>query len=224
MKRVLVTLAILALFPLLAGCDLLGFRKWEWQQKLVLEVETPRGTVTGGGVVKVTVGSTPEGMPFEGGGGMGSDVEGEASFVEVTPGRYLFALLSGGGEAQLARSVFFGDSGRNNTERNDWLQDFKGSAAVSRSNYPRFATFTDISDPTTVRRVDPDDLAASFGTGYALKSVMLEITDEPVTKGEVAEVLGWLGEYPEPGLCPPTGRTTNIPFCRRVHHGDFIRR
>jgi hypothetical protein len=191
MKRILATLAILALFPLLAGCDLLGFSEWEWHQKLVLEVVTPRAIVSGGSVVKVKVGSTPDWMPFEGGGGMGSKVEGEASFVEVAPGRYLFALLSGGGEAQLAHSVFFADPGMNNAERNDWLQDFKGSAAVPRNNDPRLVTFTDISDPKSVRRVDPDNLAASFGPGYRLRSVTLEITDEPVTNGEVEKVLPW---------------------------------
>jgi hypothetical protein len=57
-----------------------------------------------------------------------------------------------------------------------------------------------------------------------LAAITLEITQEPVTEGRVEGVLGWLGKYPEPGLCPSTGSTTDIPFCRRVHHGDFIRR
>ena len=47
-------------------------------------------------------------------------------------------------------------------------------------------------DPASVARVDPTDLAASFGPGYALSSITLAITDEPVTKGRVEAVLGWL--------------------------------
>ena len=42
---------------------------------------------------------------------------------------------------------------------------------------------------------DPDDLAAHFGPGYALSSITLAITDEPVTKGRVEAVLGWLEAY-----------------------------
>ena len=58
--------------------------------------------------------------------------------------------------------------------------------------YPLLVTFTDIADPKTVKRVDPDDLAATFGPGYRLASVTLEITDEAVTEGRVQSVLGWL--------------------------------
>jgi hypothetical protein len=89
---------------------------------------------------------------------------------------------------------------------------------------PVLVTFGDISDPTSVARVDPKDLEASFGPGVSLNSMTLEITDGPVTEGRVEAVLAWLGPYPEPGLGPATGGTTNIPFYRRVHMGDFIRR
>jgi hypothetical protein len=225
--RALATPLIIILFVTLLftfGRGLMGFSEWEWHQKLVLEVVTPRAVVSGGSVVKVKVGSTPDWMPFEGGGGMGGKVEGEASFVEVAPGRYLFALLSGGNEGRLAYSAFFPDPGMDNAERNDWLQDFKGSAAVSRSNDPRLVTFTDISDPTTVRRVDPDNLAATFGPGYRLRSVTLEITDEPVTEGEVERVLPWLGEYPEPPLVRSEDIFHPTHFGSSIKHGDFIRR
>ena len=40
--------------------------------------------------------------------------------------------------------------------------------------------------------VDPDDLVASFGEGYALREATIAITDGPVTSGEVERVLGWL--------------------------------
>jgi hypothetical protein len=50
-------------------------------------------------------------------------------------------------------------------------------------------TFSDISDPTSVALVDPDDLAASFGAGYALEAVTVEVTQEPVTEGVVEGVL-----------------------------------
>jgi len=43
-----------------------------------------------------------------------------------------------------------------------------------------------------VQQVDPDDLSATFGAGYALRAVTLEITTAPVTSGVVEGVLGWL--------------------------------
>jgi hypothetical protein len=43
------------------------------------------------------------------------------------------------------------------------------STELPREPYrPLLVTFADINDPASVQRVDPDDLAASFGPGYAL--------------------------------------------------------
>lgn len=62
------------------------------------------------------------------------------------------------------------------------------------------------------------------GPCHRLKTVTLEITREAVTERQIKGVLGWLEPYPEPALGPATGGTTDIPFYRRVHMGDFIRR
>lgn len=183
--------AVLTAAPL-SGCDFLGFKSWEWRQKLVLEVETPDGIVSGGSVVAVQAGTTPKWLPGEGAGGMGSTTEGEASFVEIAPGRYLFALL--GNERELALTTFFPASAPNTFERAEHLETLRATKELPRERYPLLVTFTDISDPTTVRRVDPDNLAAAFGPGVTLKRLTLTITDEPVTEGEVEKVLGWLAQ------------------------------
>ena len=80
----------------------------------------------------------------------------------------------------------------------------------------------DPDDPASVKRVDPDDLAASFGPGVSLRKITLTITDEPATDGKVRELLGWLSDYPEPALCKRQD-PLDPPFCRRVNHGDFHR-
>ena len=56
---------------------------------------------------------------------------------------------------------------------------------------PILVTFGDITDPTSVQRVDPTDLAASFGPSVDLKAVTLEITDEPVTMGQIERLPFW---------------------------------
>ena len=52
-------------------------------------------------------------------------------------------------------------------------------------------TFDDITDPGTLRLVDPADLAASFGPGVRLVSVTLAITAAPVTEGVIPGLAFW---------------------------------
>ncbi|WP_066268991.1 hypothetical protein [Blastomonas sp. CCH3-A3] len=59
---------------------------------------------------------------------------------------------------------------------------------------PMLVRFRDINDPTTVERVDPDALAASFGEGVKLRRVTVQLTDDPVTKG-IEKRLKWLDSY-----------------------------
>ena len=59
------------------------------------------------------------------------------------------------------------------------------------AGFPILVTFTDITKPESVKKVDPANLAASFGPGVKLKTVTLEITSAPVTEGTVETILGW---------------------------------
>jgi hypothetical protein len=126
-------------------------------------------------------------------------VLGEATVVEVAPGQYLFALL---GNGQLfpdaARDRFRGMS------RKEWLYEIpKQTEGVSLlpNHMPMLVTFADVADPTSVKLVDPTNLAATFGPGVALKAAWLEITDEPVTEGRMQAILVWMCEHiAEPNL------------------------
>jgi hypothetical protein len=130
-----------------------------WHQKLVLIIQTPSGEVSGSAVVEVN--GDMNQLP-----GSASEivykVRGEATVVEVLPGRYLFALLDGSDERfyWAARDRFPDQS------RAEWLPQIpKQTEAVSllTDQVPMLVTFDDITDPTTVREVDPDDLDAAFG-------------------------------------------------------------
>jgi hypothetical protein len=71
-------------------------------------------------------------------------------------------------------------------------------------------TFEDLTDPSSVLAVNPDDLSATFGDGISLKRITVELTDDPVTHG-IVQRLKWLpdvhgalvhvpmSEYPPPG-------------------------
>ncbi|MDH6269855.1 hypothetical protein M2360_005287 [Rhizobium sp. SG_E_25_P2] len=214
MKRLFAVLAI-SLLSALSGCA----KHLEWRQKISVMVQTPDGPKAASSVVSALMTNTlgmwvpPEGK------GVTYKITGEAAVLELAPGKYLFALLN----LPSAPSVFLPDA-----PREEAIAQIPSMIGQTRSlrpdQYPLLVTFADINDPASVRRVDPQNLAASFGAGYRLEAMTMTITDEPVTEGKVEAVLGWLGEYPEPKLSPATGRTTDIPFSRKVSHGDFIRR
>lgn len=64
-----------------------------WNQKLTIEVETPNGIVSGSSVGKVYK-ALNHNIPGRGTVGV-SSFAGEAAFVELAPGKYLFALING---------------------------------------------------------------------------------------------------------------------------------
>jgi hypothetical protein len=192
MKRILVIIAILILFPW--ACYRLIWPTYTWNQKLTLTVETPQGEVSGSGVVRVAWNDSPDLLPDA--PHWHSKVRGEATVVDLGDGKYLFALI--GGAERLGLRVFHERRLPQDTDGLgpiiEMIATQRGGVArpVPPETMPLLVTFTDIADPMTVARVDPDDLAASFGPGYSLKSVTLEITGEPVTKGDVEKVLHWL--------------------------------
>jgi len=193
-KRILL-LAVILLPLALLGCK----DRYHWRQKLTVTVETPSGAVSAASVSAVSWARHlirfPEGM------GWHYDLTGEAVVVEIAPGRYLFALLKGAGTTEYMGSVAAASiSAQEGRVIDDALFDevrdkrdrAAGVIAVPDYQYPMLVTFADIADPASVELVDPADLAASFGPGVRLKSVTLEVTDEPVTEGKVEAVLGWL--------------------------------
>ncbi len=209
--------ALLVVALALGGCG----KVYDWHQKLTVSVETPTGTVSGAAVVAVRI----ENLPTIGGKHIGNaidtDVTGEATVVEVAPGKYLFALLGGSDERA---SATFRDSSHEDADA-IWshIDSLRTSLPLPRAKWPLLVTFADITNPQTVRVVSPDDLAATFGPGFALKSIILEITDEPVTKGRVDAVLGWLKEIK--GRIKPTNKRyeKDLTAEEKLYSFDFER-
>lgn len=167
MRRVAFVLALFLLVPVLSACGEKG-AVHSWRQKLVLDVETPTGPKSGGSVVAVDVAwySGWE-MAMSNGTGVASYSKGEASFVEIAPGKYLFAL-SVYEPMQRTLHAFVDapeelrkeDGPKTITAR---LQSLRETRLVAPEDYPVLVTFDDIARPETVRRIDPDDLDATFG-------------------------------------------------------------
>ena len=183
---------LLCLFfaPLLVGWEFLGFASHSWHQKMTVEVEVGDQRYAGSSVVEMNVFGHPE-IPMVH-GVRNLKLKGEAIVVELPSHHYLFALLTY--NAFLARDVFKDliiEAVHAPGER--WagaLSRLRETRVIDPKQYPLLVTFTDITDPKTVQKVDPDNLAATFGPGVELKRITLEITDEPVTEGKVESLLG----------------------------------
>jgi hypothetical protein len=139
--------------------------------------------------------------------GVRSETRGEAVALEVLPGRWLFALLSGdddgkGNAGQLVYHAVRHGETHNPSDRNYEadMRDLRAQlrdtpAPIPPEAYPLLVTFDDISKPETVREVDPSNLAATFGEGVSLRGMTLEVTADRVSKGAVEGILPWICRY-----------------------------
>ncbi|MEL6877694.1 MAG: hypothetical protein AAGL68_06305 [Pseudomonadota bacterium] len=194
----------LALAALLLGaCDAgAADNPSDYRYRLTVEVETPQGLKAGSSVIEVKQrlvrpGSDPISIGVE------RRARGEAVTVDLPDGRTLFALLRSKDDSDWAaiimQSLAPDGVGEGYVEQLNNMLLIEGVQELPRmrppldeqSAYPMLVTFGDIDDPTSLERVDPDDLAATFGEGVSLKRITVQITDDPVTTG-IEERLGWI--------------------------------
>lgn len=191
MRRFLIAVlaCCVAVAVLVGGFFVFLAPSWSWRQKLTLTIETPESPKSASSVQKVTMNQQKLVNRVN------SWLSGEAVVLEVAPRRYMFVLL-GGLDTVAQYVVLDAETLKKPAEvRGPAIKKSVGkSGPMPRDHYPLFVTFDDMSDPASVRKVDPDDLAATFGEGYRTASLMLEITDEPVTNGRVEAVLGSLND------------------------------
>ena len=199
----------------------------DYRYRLTVEVETPEGLKTGSSVIEVKqrlvrAGSNPANIAVE------RRVRGEAVAVDLPGGRTLFALLRSDNNIEWPTYVMQTLAPHSESEtfaqQLDNMLLLEGEIVLprtfppvghleERSAYPMLVTFGDLDDPASVERVDPDDLAATFGEGVSLKRITVQVTDDPVTSG-IERRLGWLGNIREMNL-------SNEDFPEDFPVGDF---
>jgi hypothetical protein len=237
--RLLVRIALYcAIIVLLGFCTfrgLIGGSTTSWNQRLTVIVDTPAGEVRGSSVVKISNTETMGPLVLMEARGVRSKTRGEAVALEVLPGRWLFALLSGdddgkGNAGQLVYHAFRLGEGREIGTRSyrSNMHDLRAQprdtpAPIPPEAYPLLVTFDDITKPETVREVDPSNLAATFGEGVRLRGMTLEVTADKVTKDRLEKLLEWLGAYPEAPLLSKID-PQDYSFEAQLREGDFIRR
>jgi hypothetical protein len=181
-------------------------RSATYRYKLTLSLDTPDGAKTGFNVVEVdyrTISIPEQGEPHK--------TTGRALYVDLGPGRRpLIALLT-----HIRRA----DERPNDIH---WLEDdpirilarvcldvtaiyswidvaskfdaCKRPFPITTADLPDLVTFADVNNPKSVMLVDPNNLAGTLGPGVAWRSMTLQATDEPLTKG-IENHLLWLRHY-----------------------------
>ena len=172
---------------MLSGCGFFSER-WEWNQKLTVEVLVDGKLVSGSAVSHVMWQEANALDVYP------TDHTGEATIVDLGERGMLFALI-GEDTKYVAQYTLHEELGEDRADYERLLpkiEKFRGTSDVPTDHYPLLVTFGDINDPKTVEQVDPSNLEAAFGPGVSLKRITLEITDETVTEGSAERVLGWL--------------------------------
>lgn len=171
--------------------------------KLTVEIDTPEGVKTGSAVRDITIWRQPQLLPNI--PTILSDVKGEAVVVDLGQRGVVFGLLRGAGGAYDAHRFLEKALPPPRVNAREYVLYYKNldkaSRALTPEAYPAFVYFRDIKDPKTVEALliyrnvgqgwitsqvlDKDRFTEAFGEGVALKSVTIEMTREPVTKGVV---------------------------------------
>jgi len=208
-------LSIIMISLLLSSCA-----EWfphTYRFRMTVEVDTPEGVKTGSSVYEV--GATNYTQILADQNARGSWVKGEAVTVELTNGQTLFVLL----KTPARRGDLFGlsmetlypkygvetydfvDVAGKIEDRDDDVLEYavvspkrlSGTDGVVQDNYgkdyPMMVVFGDISNPTTVKEIDPQNLPG----GGRVKRIIIELTDDPITT-EIEKKLGWLDSHTGP--------------------------
>ena len=192
----------LALLAVLVIGDQIRINRPGHKYRLTVDVETPAGLKSASGVLAVT--------PDRGYSNRGKTrTSGDAVFVDLGGGKNLVALLAHlDGKLDLDAINYvalraYGEAGGQRVSFNQ-MSRMTGIVPVTGALIPVLAAFADAADPTTMRSVAPDDLAATLGPGYRLHRITAEVVPngfwpidfggplgQPVTRGIHAK-LPWL--------------------------------
>lgn len=202
--------------------------------RLTLEANVDGEPRTGSGVIEVTYGKNSKLSQSE----ISINVRGEAVALDLGSRGTLFALLREGADRRSgpewivfrAAGFSYGNLPRPVEDGFRRLRRLSGTFDLPLTSLPLLVRFRDLNDQLSVEKVDPLDLAASFGSGAKLTRATLQIvppgiwpwnswgiTGEPITR-DIEKRLPWLRAL--------NGRYLGGSFSSRgvpleLHGGDF---
>lgn len=192
------TLGIIALCVgvLIAGAVIgyiSAYPTYTYRYRMTVEVEVDGRIHSGSSVVEVQLVTQPRittETPR-----VRAKVHGEAVFVELGGGRNVIALLASGPNAsnvdypKYVVSTHF----KLSTVKPEDLEKYsklEGHRDLQDDRLPTFVTFSDLNDAKTARVVAPQEFEQVFGKDVRFKRAWIEMTNDPVTVGIEAKILG----------------------------------
>jgi len=178
----------------LLGCST---RLPTFRYRLTVEIETPARLRTGSSVIEVRTVDRGRGFPGPEAGGIRHGVVGDAIYLKLPDGRYIFAILQDNGPNPTnfpSAAPFWAFDNQLPADRSNYhqvhraLTQAEGKAVLLPEHYPAFVMFENIMQPQTVQSVSPDNFKNELGV--ELRSVTVEITDDPV-EDDIASILPW---------------------------------
>ena len=181
---------------LLSGCD-----NQTINYRLTVSIETDGVVQTGSGVIETTWYDQTLFPGLAQGIAWHPEVHGQAIPVDLGKNGVLFFLLKGDpmrkgsnfDEAMLLETLLLGKMTPATTQKQGLMLavNHKGTVNVPCGSLPMTVRFADIANPQTVERVDPCNLAESFGPGVKFSSATIAVTTERSTTG-IRSWLPWL--------------------------------
>lgn len=162
LKFVFIAIIILIAVPIIAFIIYYGSDYYEWRQKISLSVVIADKTISRSVVHGVSIEKARNSLGYDG-PDFHASLTGEAAIIELPDSQKLFLLI--GNSASLLPRILLPNQGWGSKESLQLAESQKigFSGTVPRNYYPLLVTFTDINDPKTVMRVDPDDMDAVLG-------------------------------------------------------------
>lgn len=208
----IVALAIIGAFALYK----LSYPTYSCRYRMTVTVEVEGQLRSGSSVIEYWMSKQPRlpiFNPYQTG------VSGEAVFVDLGEQRNVVALLASGLNAEKAgypegviRSHF--------TKPNDFdryaasLSSLRGSWELSSGDLPTLVTFSNASDPATIKVIRADQLEQVFGPGVRWRGVRIEMTTEAVTN-EIESRLPWVSKLGGSISFTPGKFTLNGPYFKQ---------
>lgn len=206
----------------------------DYHYRLTLQVDTPEGPRSGSSVISVSTAQsdhdsiTPDAM--------GASAKGQAASVDLPNGFTLYALMAPPTSEDWAQWIMVWLTPKHAARRlkefyPDMVADHRihilrarfrpsyGDGTPSMQVPRPYLLKMKGADWRTAELVDPDKLADSFGTGYGLKSISVQMTNDNITY-DIRKKLPWLSESPEPAV--PTEFEYNKAKVL-ILHGFFYR-
>ena len=191
--------ALLALPRCTAGSEI--------RYRITVEVNTPSGVRSNSGVWSFKL------MPGNIDQSYTNRFRGEAIPVDLPNGQALYVLLNDdaamlpektlprrylpGPADTLSFHYFPEDVGHDRMKQIPYIRKhMRGKIELDctheqfRYECPFLVRFRNMRDPTTVEAIDPVDLSKTFGRGYSLKGIYLQVTDESPTH-QLGDRLPW---------------------------------